>query len=134
MGNTSKVTKKDELFRLKFIGYCTAFLPPEGAKVEYSNFLTYAKFQICQVRNILMNDPIWNNYSDEELLVEYFAITYANSTSEKEKFEGLLAGEAPDLLDWFDNMIAKNKKDLENIKNAHEEEIGFKPSDIMDGE
>ena len=120
----------DIFFNLRYIGYCTAFMPPEGIDADLKDLLNYAKFQLCQARNILMKDPIWDSYSDEELLVEYFAVLLSNDKEKKDEFATILAGGDPDLLDWFKKMEDQNKKDLEKQLSKQKDELTFNPSDI----
>lgn len=63
----------DPFYGLKYIAYCRAHLPPEDA-FELEDFTDYAKQYICAKRNALWLDPIWDRYTEEDILAEYFTI------------------------------------------------------------
>lgn len=129
----SKKKKTDPYFNLKYAGYCMSQMPPEGALIEFDDFVKYAKFRLCRESGRLMKDPIWEDYLDEEILMEYYAHLYEKNEEERAKIEAVLSGLAPDVVDWFDDMIEKNKKDLNKYKEEIEEledEVSFKPDEI----
>lgn len=123
---------KDRFFRLKYMGYCMSQLPPEGIESTLEDFLEYARFQLCKVSNRLMKDPIWDTYSDEEILVEYYATLYANNKEERTRIEAVFAGQNQDVVDWFDEMIEKNQAEIKAYKEKLEEteEISFSPTTL----
>lgn len=121
--------KETDLFlRAKHVGYCWSNLPPED-DTKLSDFLEYARFVLCIKTKRLMKDPIWQEYSDIEILAEYFAWTYAESDKAREKFEKGL-GLEEEMYDWFDRMIEENEKELKE-KAGEFEDIEFDASSVM---
>lgn len=121
---------KDRFYRLKFIGYCWSNLPPDEAETEYEDYVRYCKFQLCKASHKLMNDPIWEQYSDEEIIAEYYAHVFSNSEKERTKFETTLQGYDEDTLDWLDRMIEKNQEELKERAKQMEDRIDFSPESL----
>lgn len=106
------------------MGFCAAFMPPEEADFEDGDFLRYAKFQLCLKTKILFNDVIWESYSDEDILVEYFAHLFTSNKDEKSEMEAVLNGQDLDFLSWADGKIAENQKEMEDkLGNMGDEEF-----------
>lgn len=114
------------------MGYCLSQLPPEGIKATYEDFLRYAKFQLSVDKHLLIEDPIWDKYSDEQLLVEYYANMYSKSKAERDRFESLLLGDNPDLHEWFDKKIKQNKEEMEAKAAKLEDQVRFSPDTLGD--
>lgn len=124
--------KTDRFFRLKYMGYCMSQMPPEEATIEFDDFVKFAKFQLCRASKRLMKDPIWEDYSDEEILIEYYAILYDKSQEEKAKLEAEFSGvESTSFDDWANSMIDKNKDANKEFKKTlekmEEDELSYKP-------
>jgi hypothetical protein len=122
-----KSKDKDALLRLKYIAYCTACMPEEGA--NFFDFVRFCKFRLCAKNNILLLDAIWDKYTDEEIIIEYYAMTYALNPQDREDFLNQLKGditEDDDMIAWMDSAIEQNKKDLTE-KFSQKENISFKP-------
>lgn len=124
-----KPNEKDPFLNLKYIAYCIAYMPDEHA--SFLDFVRFCKFQLCLKNNILMENPIWEKYTNEEIIVEYYATKYALDKDAKEAFQRQLNGEKieeDDMFDWMDSEIEKNKKELtEKFGNKKTENISFKP-------
>ena len=121
--------KKDSLSRFKYIGYCLSQLPPDDASLEWPDFIEYVRFQLCRINGKLLKDPIWDDYKDEELLVEYYAHLFFKNKDERETFLGTLrssVGVSDDWLDWADSQIEKNKKEMAK----EEDHISFSPDTL----
>ena len=104
-------TNSDITLVLKYIGYCLANLPPSEATPNLVDYVNHAKFVLSHKRNILLKDPIWDRYTDEEILAEYYAIYYFEDEdgSRKRALESLLnIGNLSDDLKWIDEMTSKN--------------------------
>jgi len=118
--------ESDPFFPLKYLGYCLAMTPPEGDKIGLDAFVEFARFQLCEARNVLRKDAVWDNYSDEEVLIEYYAILMSKDETLRKKMELELGGMNYDRdLDWFNKQITDNKKDIKDIEK--EEEFDFEP-------
>lgn len=126
--------ERDILFKLKYIGYCHAHMPPrdldKNLEVTYADFVNFCKFTLCEKRGVLLKDPIWEKYADEEIIFEFFASLYYTNKDSCEEFKALIRGEDPDLLSWFDEQIEKNRKEIE--EKLGDEDIQFDPNDIQE--
>lgn len=127
MEENPKKPQKDKFFNIKYMAYCLSQLPPDDGSVTYSDFIDFAKFQLCYNKKVLLKDPIWDNYTDEELLLEYFALIMESNEKFRKDFEVQIRGGTSlydDDISWMDEQIAMN-----NEENS-EEEFDFKPEDI----
>lgn len=120
----------DPLFRLKYIGYILASGDAEFTS-DLQTFLDYAKFQICEARGILLKDPIWDKYqTDEDIIVEYYAIRFSKTQELQDDFKLKLQGLKQEDIDWMEQAIVKNRKKWEETKKVAEDlpdEIVFDP-------
>lgn len=119
----------DILRRFKHVGYCWSNMPPDK-EPSLTDFVEYARFQLCVRTHTLMKDPIWESYSDAEIMAEYFAWMYTESKEMREKLEAEL-GSNEDMYEWFDRMIEENNKELEARSKEFEDSIDFDPSSVM---
>lgn len=123
----------DRLIGLKYVGLCYSHMPPEEADFEFADFVKYAKFHLCNHTKTLMKDPIWDTYTAEEIIAEYYAVLFSKSTEQKEKFENELLGNkaSPDsFADWADSEIKQNGKDLDVLDEELEDSISFNPATL----
>ena len=127
---TKKKRNPNAGINLKYIGYCLAMMPPEEAEPSYEDFVEYAKFQLCDNYKVLRKDPVWDTYTDEEILIEYYALMYKNNEEVRKDFEIILSGKDPDVYDWFDDQIKKNQEELGSKVG---EDISFSPDDLLGG-
>ncbi len=118
----------DNFYQIKYAGYCMSQLPPDGIEADLENFITFAKFHLCRASHRLMKDPIWDTYSDEELLVEYYALLFEQNKDAKEKMEQSFGLTTADAEDWFDEQIEKSKDEIVKI----EDRVTFSPSGLED--
>jgi hypothetical protein len=117
-----------KLDRLKYLGYCLSQLPPEDAgPPDFSHFVDYAKFQLCRANHKLMLDPIWEEYTNEEIVVEYYAHLMASSKDQRNAFLQSLAGYDESIYSWLDDQIQKNQKEVDDLLSKTEEKISFSP-------
>jgi hypothetical protein len=109
---------KDPFFGLKYIAYCRTGLPINDEDIDEEALISYAKACICKARNKLWNDPIWDSYTQEEILVEYFTIRFESEDARKE-FETKLISVKKSDLDWFETAekryMSENKKENDII-------------------
>jgi hypothetical protein len=127
-------SRPDQFYRLKYMGYCLSQLPPDGIPTTISDYVEYAKFHLCVDKHVLMEDPIWDKYSDEMILVEFFANLFSKSKEKLQEFQATLKGTTTvdEFNDWADRMIAKNKIELEEKAKALELEdsVHFSPDSL----
>lgn len=105
----NKPDNKDEdpFFALKYIAWCRTQLPPEEAELEEIDFVHYAKWSICRERGILFKDPVWDGYTPEDIMVEFFAIGFDNSEEIRDAFQSSMKGVKAADIDWFEAMEKK---------------------------
>ena len=126
---------KDPLLALKHIGYCWSQTPPsEDGSVSYEDFVAHAKFSLCRLTHTLMKDPIWESYTIEEILVEFYAHIFSLNKDERIQFEATLQGSNPDIYDWLDKMVEKNQEETnQKIKEMGlEDSLSFTPKSLGD--
>jgi hypothetical protein len=126
--------KPDQFYRLKFMGYCLSQLPPDGVQTTFSDYIEYAKFHLSMDKSVLMEDPIWDKYTDEMILIEFFANLFSKSKDKLQEFQATLKGTTTvdEFNDWADRMIEKNRIELEEKAKALELEdsIHFSPESL----
>lgn len=122
--------KQDRFLNLKYMGFCMSQLPPDEAGTSFEDFVRYAKFQLSMDKHVLMEDPIWDKYTEEQILVEYYANVFSKSKDERERFEVQLTGQDPDIHAWFDKMIEQNQKEMAEQLGSQEESINYKPDTL----
>lgn len=98
---------KDPLFGLKYLAYLRTGLPVNDEDLDEEALIVFAKWQICKIRNRLWLDPIWDTYTQEEILIEYFAIKFDENEELRKKFEISMVGVKDKDLDWLDKMTKK---------------------------
>lgn len=121
--------KLDPLKQIKFIGYCAAFTPPESN--SFDDLVLYAKTYLCIQNKILFKAHIWDEYKEEEILIEYFAHVFAKDSDRKSEFEiemGMKKSNYDEFLEFANNSIDKNKQELVDTLGDMEESINFTPN------
>src|SRR5690348_9879206 len=94
----------DPFIGLKYIAYHRSVLGGlEDVKTD-DELLQNAKWQICKARNILFKDPIFDTYSAEELMIEFFTIQFDENEEAKEAFKLKMQGKTKPAYEWFDDM------------------------------
>lgn len=132
-----KQKQPDPLVTLKYRGYCLALTPP-GENYTIDDFVNYAKFFLCKQTHTLFLDSIWEKYSDEEIMREYFAYYFINNKEARTEFEAKhFSGTetyGEDIYDWLDRMIAENRRDMDKKREELPEKISFSPATNTDKE
>ena len=123
MENQKKNKEVDPFLKLKHIAYCIASPPFKTNDASLEAFVKYARHQICVTKNILYFDPIWDSYSDEQVLVEYYALRFEKDKDFLEQFEVEVIndGKMEDDIDWMEKEIAKNKTNVEEYNKIKDE-------------
>lgn len=133
---TTKKEVKIPYLNIKRIAHSWCTGSPLGKKYEYTDFVEHARFSLCVKNKILMKDPIWDSYTDEELLTEYYAHVYTAVKEARESFVNLYlqregTGEVEDWINWADKQIDTAKKETEE---GMVDSIDFDPSkDVLEG-
>lgn len=132
-----KKKEHDPLESLKFKGYCWAQTPP-GDDTTIPDLVTFAKFFLCKMANRLWKDPIWEQYTDEEILIEYFAHLFSKDDVARKEFEVQInAGEklyGEDIYEWLDQKIKTNQEEMETKLDELPEKVSFSPGKNEDKE
>lgn len=118
------------LFRLEYMAYCMSQMPPQEAGATLEDYVRFAKFQLSIDKHVLMEDPIWDKYTDEGILVEYMANLFMKNPEKLKQFEAKLLGADEDIYDWFDKKIAENQKEMSDKIESMEESVKFVPDTI----
>lgn len=75
-----------------------------------------------------MKSPVWDKYSDEEILAEYFAMIFVKSEEARKDFVIQLSGkEIEEDIEWMERQEQENAEFL-----AQTEEFEFSPESIGD--
>ena len=72
-----------------------------------------------------MKDPIWDEYTSEEILVEYYALLFHNSKDQAEKFLQKINGVNSSDYDW----IIEQSGEQEAVM-GEEDVVSFNPEKI----
>lgn len=124
----------DPLKNLKRIGYHRSFVSPNPEeKMSMAQFVVIAKNYICTQKGILFKDPIWDMYTNEEIIIEYFALVYVNDKTARETFEKeVLRGtsEYDDFLAFAEAGIEQMGQERANELEELPDEVSFTP-DVM---
>lgn len=111
--------KVDPFKVLKYIAWCRSQFVPDAAAAEAQDLIDHAKWVICRERSILFKDPIWDNYSSEDILVEYYSILLDINESFREETKAQLIEAKEDDYAWFEKM---EKKYLEEMTQKFDKE------------
>lgn len=135
MSQKPKTKKRDPLQRMKFVAYSMANLP--DGMINIDDYIRFAKLQLCVKTRRLLKDPIWDSYTAEELLTEFFAHEFLVNKKFTEEFEmqlGSIDGALDSFDAWANRQIKKNQKERVKIMGEMEEKISFDPSKDVMGE
>lgn len=134
---TPKKKEHDPLFALKYKGYCWANTPP-GDHATLTDLTNFAKFFLCKHAARLWKDPIWDEYTDEEIMIEYFSHLFSKDETARKEFEVQMnAGEmvyGDDVFDWLDKKIKQNQEEMEKKLDEMPEKVSFSPDKNEDTE
>lgn len=137
----TKTKELDPFFGLKLIAYYRTGLPVNEDDIDEEAYVQFAKWQICKIKSVLWNDPVWDEYTNPEILIEFFAIKFDENEELRKKFEtGLVTTKQSDV-DWMLKMEAKLLKEKQGkIKEAGSEKpkespkVEFEPAPVEDFE
>lgn len=131
MANQPKKKEHDPLKALKYRAYCRALTPP-GEDTTMEDFVTFAKFYLCRVTRRLWKDPLWESYTEEEILIEYYAHLFATDKGARAEFEvrHLSASDiyGEDIFEWLDRKVAENQEETKRILDAMPDKVSYKPN------
>lgn len=128
MKKRPKNKNKDPFFGPKWLAYMNAEMPE---KAQLDDYVRWAKFQLAIRTKTLLKDPIWDKYTAEEILIEFFAHKFDNDPNFKKDFEkdlGMEEAVVDDFASWADKEMGKAEKDMEKQIEGLEDKISFDPS------
>jgi hypothetical protein len=133
MSNQPKDQKKkvDLYLGIKNIGYKMSQLP---SPYSIKDLVRVAKFTLAHRTGRLLKDPIWDEYTVEELLAEYFAHAFIESEEFKSQFERDINSSpayVDEFADWADKQIAEEGKIRETTLGQLEDNVSFDPTDVI---
>jgi len=108
-------------------------LPPEDS-ISLDDMVKFAKFQLCLKNKVLMKDPIWDDYTREEIMAEFYAHQFSFSEKAKLEFEAsikLNESGLDDFAQWADKQMANEKDLVGDSLGSAEERVEFDPKEIM---
>lgn len=132
MEQPKKKKKADPYKQLKYVAYRLV----EGGK-GFDGFVRFAKFQLCVLNKVLLKDPIWDRYTSEEILMEFFAHEFQLSKELRAEFEASLGdinGKIDEFAAWADKQIAEEEKIRKMTLDSTEDKITFDPGSVMGDE
>lgn len=113
------------------MGYVTSQVGLAGT-VELADLVRFAKFYLCFKTNTLGKDPIWDEYTDEDILVEYYGRLYFEDEDLRRSFEATLGIDddavAADYA-WLESKVKASETEAEAATADLPAKIEFVPSD-----
>lgn len=130
---SKKPENKDPLLPLKYVGYCRAITPPGADTMTIEDFVDFCKSFLCRKTRTLWKDPIWDTYTDEEIMAEYFSYQFVEDEDARIEFEKVsdIIVESG-IYDWLDEMVEKNQAETARVLEEMEENVSFTPDTIGD--
>jgi len=119
------VSSERTLLNLQHVGFCRSQVIPITHDPSFDNYVEIAKFNLCELTKTLWKDPVWEKYTDEEILIEYFAHLFQKNKDFRAEFEeesGIGDQNLETSADWFDEQIKKNEQDLLNKASEEAED------------
>lgn len=126
-----KQKKVDPYLGVKYLGYRMSQLPDP---FSMRDLITYAKFILASKSGRLLKDPIWDQYTVEELLMEFYAHQFHESKELRLTFEqGLSVSDSvvDDFAAWADKQIAEEGKIRDKVMGEAEDKVSFSPDDVL---
>lgn len=125
---------KDIFYNLKKFAYNRVFLPEQNIDIE--DFCNFCKMHLCNTYKVPYKSPLWESYSDEDIMIEYFALKFLKDEEFKKEFKAQLQGKIvhkdqmteDEFADWADKMESENKRELDKLKETMVETINFNPN------
>lgn len=125
--------KNNPLGQIKSIAYKLAEHP--GAyEGTLTDLIRHAKYKICEARGLPYFDSL-ENYTDEETLIEYYAILFSKDPEAKKAFAAEMdAGDDShdDFADWAEAEIEKGKTEKAEVPVEAAEDFEFTPEGLGD--
>ncbi|RLG44951.1 MAG: hypothetical protein DRN81_03195 [Thermoproteota archaeon] len=95
-------------------------MPPEDSDI--ADFVEYCRHFVSAEKNILFNDPVWDRYTEEEIIIEFFALRFDKEKEFREEYESqLMGGPSEEDYAWFDRMEAELQEKNKELMDETEE-------------
>jgi len=107
-----------DLNSLRKIAYLKVKGPPNNEAWTFNSLVILAKTVLGLEFKRLEKDPIWDSYTEEEILIEYFAFLFHKHKDLADSAAQELFGEVvteDDFLEWAEKEMAEEVKQL--LKN-----------------
>lgn len=124
-----KSNPPDILKNLKTIGYYHSHMD-ETSKID--DLARFAKFYLCHLSGRLFKDPIWDTYTTEEMLIEYFAHAFYNDKKMREDFEIKQLGIADDIYEWLEGKANEAENERKERLRSTDDSVSFTPDQLGD--
>lgn len=126
-----KEQKKPDFYRkLKHVGYRMSVL---SSSYSHADLIRYAKFYLAIKTKTLVKDPVWDDYTEPELLAEFYAHQFIDNPEFLTKFENELGlSKVDEFAEWADRKIEEEKKVREKLMGETEDNISFSPDTMGD--
>ena len=112
------------------MGFCMSQLPPDGFGTNFGDYMNFVQYSLSKHYKIPVKSDVWDKYTDEELIVEFYAVRYDTDEDEKNKMEGIiegLTGGDDDIYSWFDRKIKENQEENKEKQSEMEDDVSFSP-------
>lgn len=99
--------------------------------VTVKDFVRFCKFHLAVKTHRLMKDPIWDTYTSEDIITEFFAHKFHTDKDFKAEFEfeaGMSKSFVDDFAAWADQQIRQAAKDIKQKLNETEDKVSFNPA------
>jgi hypothetical protein len=124
-----KKKRIDPYKNLKTLGYNLSQLPD---KYNLKELTRYAKFYLASKTGTLLKDPIWDTYTTEEMLTEFYAYLMEDREYRlRFEQESGIKGEVDDFASWAEKKIQEDSKVRDKVLGQMEENIKFSPNDVI---
>lgn len=130
----SQERANDPLKYIKTFAYGRVQSVP-GEEPTIDDLVNMAKFSLCKRCSRLWKDPVWEDYTPEEILIEYFSYLFAENETLRKEFEGEmdLGNKAyADIYNWLDQQVALNQNETRKKLDELPEKISFSPENNID--
>lgn len=125
----------DPLRNIKFKGYCRSQMSEHDSSIQ--DLVNHAKFFLCKTCKRLWKDEIWDTYTNEEILIEYFSYSFDMNEQFRKDFELQLNDSSQtygDVYDWLLRKVEENQREMRTTLQELPEKVSFSPSDVKEGQ
>lgn len=128
MSKSPQKKQRDPLLGLKYKAYCLVHVPP-GESMKIEDLVNLGKWYLCNTLGYLWKDPIWEQYTDEEILIEYFSHLFAKDKELQNEFKAQISNgeDDEDIYAWLDQKIAENEAERKQKLEELPEKVSFSP-------